>query len=386
MSATTQPPSRRLGITEDDQALADAVSRFAAAELAPQARDSDEHARSTVRHVPALAELGLMGLNLPERWGGIGASATGLLLALVEVARTCAATSSMLGAHYLCTDSVLIGGTDAQRERWLPAAARGQALGAFALTEPGGGSDPAELTTRATREGEHYHLRGTKHFISNAGEADFIVVYARTDPNAGARGITAFIVETDRPGIIVSPPERLMGIRGGPTHEVALDCRVPVANRLGEEGKGFRLAMQVLDNGRLDVAATALGLAEAAFQAAVDWVRERRVGGEPLAAKQGVQWMLADMKLRLEASWALALQAAARREAGARFTLEASMAKLHASEMVAHVTDAALQLHGGAGYTREWPLERYVRDARILRIYEGSSEIQRTIIGRTVLA
>ena len=211
------------------------------------------------------------------------------------------------------------------------------------------------------------------------------MVFARTEAGAGARGISAFIVDTATPGVVVSKPENLMGIRGGHAFEVALDCEVPDSALMGEPGKGFRIAMQVLDNGRVDVAGTALGIAEAAMDAAVAWVRERQVGGEPLAAKQGIQWMVADMKTRLEAAWALTLQAVALRDAGQRFTLQASIAKLAASEMVAFVTDAALQLHGGYGFTRELPLERWVRDARILRIYEGSSEIQRTIIGRSVL-
>ena len=375
----------RLGTTQDDIALADAVARFAAAELAPRAAEIDALSLSATCHRPKLAELGLMGMNLPGQWGGPGVSAAALLLALVEVSRACASTASMLGAHYLGTDSVLIGGNDEQRGHYLPRAASGEWLAGFALTEPRGGSDPADLATRAVREGDHYRLKGVKHFISNAGEADFLVVYAKTDTAAGARGITAFIVDTATPGVAIGPPEKTMGIRGGHAFEVALDCSVPATRRLGDEGKGFRIAMQVLDNGRVDVAATALGIAEAALAATVAWVRERHVGGEQLAAKQGVQWMVADMKTRLEAAWTLTMQAVALREAGQRFTQPASIAKLYASEMAAFVTDAALQLHGGYGFTSDLPLERHVRDARILRIYEGSSEIQRTIIGRGVL-
>ncbi|MGH6627170.1 MAG: acyl-CoA dehydrogenase family protein [Burkholderiaceae bacterium] len=375
----------RLGTTADDQALADAVARFAAGHLAPQASEIDEQERSAACHVPQLAELGLMGMNLPEQWGGSAVSPAGMLLALVEVARACAATSSMMGAHYLGTDAVLIGGSDEQRARYLPRAASGEWLAGFALTEPRGGSHPADLSTRAMREGDHYHLSGVKHFISNAAEAKFLVVFAKTDPSAGARGVSAFIVDTDLPGISISSPEKLMGIRGGHAFEVAFDCRVPASQRLGEEGSGFKTAMKVLDNSRLDVAATSLGIAEAALAAAAQWARERRVGGEALATKQGIQWMLADMKTRLEAAWGLTMQAVALRSAGQRFTQESAMAKLYASEMVAFVTDRALQIHGGYGFTREMPLERYVRDARILRIYEGSSEIQRTIIAREVL-
>jgi alkylation response protein AidB-like acyl-CoA dehydrogenase len=229
-------------------------------------------------------------------------------------------------------------------------------------------------------------LTGVKHFISNAAEARFMVVFAKTDMEAGARGVSAFIVPRDLPGIQVSAPEKLMGIRGGHAFEVSLDgVRIPASHRLGAEGTGFRTAMKVLDNSRLDVAATALGVAEAALAAAAQWATQRLVGGEPLATKQGIQWKLADMKLRLEASWALTMQALALRQAGQPFTQHSAMAKLHASEMVGFVTDEALQIHGGYGYTREMPLERLVRDARILRIYEGSSEVQRGIIARGVL-
>ncbi len=375
----------RFGIHPDDQALADAITRFAQAELAPHAHEVDESALSTVRYVTALAELGVMGMNLPECWGGAGATPTALVLSLAAIAQACTATASMIGAHYLATDSLLIGGDDALRERYLPDAASGAKLGAFALTEPRAGSNPADMATRAVREGDHYHLSGTKHFISNAGEADFIVVYAKTDPAAGHRGISAFVVDKDTPGLQISAPEKLMGIRGGHAFEVALDCRVPATQRLGDEGTGFRTAMKVLDNSRMDVAANCLGLCEAALAAAVDWARQRQVGGEPLAAKQGIQWKLADMKTRLEAAWLLTLQACAKRQAGVPYSMESSMCKLYASEAAAFITDEALQIHGGYGFTRELPLERYVRDARIMRIYEGSSEIQRTVIARGVL-
>ena len=377
----------RMGVTVDDQALADAVGRFALAELAPRAGELDETGASVTCHLKALSELGVMGMNLPERWGGPGVSPTGLLLSLVEISRACAATSSMVGAHFLGTDAVLIGGDDAQRQTWLPRAANGEWLAGFALTEPRGGSNPADLRTRAVREGDVYRIDGVKHFISNAAEARFLVVFAKTDPDAGARGVSAFVVDTHTPGVHVASPEKLMGIRGAHAFEVSFDnVIVPLSGRLGPEGTGFRTAMKVLDNSRLDVAATSLGLAQAALDAAARWVKDRLVGGEALATRQGIQWMLADMKLRLEAAWGLTLQATALRTAGLDFTQQSAMAKLYASEMVGFVTDAALQLHGGYGYTREMPLERYVRDARILRIYEGSSEIQRTIIARAVLA
>ncbi|MBV6273883.1 acyl-CoA dehydrogenase family protein [Alcaligenaceae bacterium CGII-47] len=376
---------KRLGVTDEDLEIAAAISRYAAAELGPHAHEVDEHEISVVRYVPGLAALGVMGMNLPEKWGGPGISPTALILSLVEIAHHCAATASMIGAQYLATDSILIGGDDTIRARYLPAAASGQALGAFALTEPRAGSNPADMATRALRKDDVYHLSGVKHFISNAAEANFIVVYAKTDPAAGHRGISAFVVDRHTPGLSVSTSEKLMGIRGGHAFEVSLDCTIPATQRLGAEGSGFRTAMKVLDNSRLDVAATSLGISEAALEAAVSWAQQRQVGGEPLASKQGIQWMLADMKLRLEAAWALTLQATAKRLSGERFSMESAMAKLYASEAVGFITDAALQIHGGYGYTRDMPLERYVRDARILRIYEGASEIQRTIIARTLL-
>lgn len=377
----------RLGATEEDHAIADAVARFAQEALAPVAQAMDEQAFSATRHVPGLAELGVMGMNIPERFGGPGVTPTAMLMSLVAISQACAATSSMIGAHYLGTDAVLIGGSDAQREQWLPRCASGEWLAAFALTEPRGGSHPADMRTRAVRDGDDYVITGVKHFISNAAEAHFMVLFAKTDMEAGARGVSAFIVPRDLPGIQISSPEKLMGIRGGHAFEVSLEgVRIPAANRLGAEGTSFKIAMKVLDNSRLDVAATSLGIAEAALKAAADWANQRLVGGEPIATKQGIQFKLADMKLRLEAAWALTMQALALRQQGLPFTQQSAMAKLFASEMVGFVTDEALQIHGGYGYTREMPLERYVRDARILRIYEGSSEIQRTIIARAVLS
>jgi alkylation response protein AidB-like acyl-CoA dehydrogenase len=378
--------SDRLGISEDDRAIADAVARFAQCELAPQAHQVDQEEIATTRYARQLAELGVMGMNLPERWGGIGASPVALILSVAEIAKACASTASMIGAHYLATDSILIGGSDKVRERYLPAAASGAKLGAFALTEPCAGSNPAGMITRAVAEGDHYRITGVKHFISNAGDADFIVVYAKTDPTAGSRGISAFVVDRGTAGLNISVPEKLMGIRGAPAHEVSFDCLVPAANRLGEEGTGFYTAMKVLDNSRLDVAATSLGISEAALGAAVAWAKERKVGSEPIAQKQGIQWMLADMKLKLEAAWLITLQAASKRARGETFSDYSAMAKLCASEAAGFITDAALQIHGGYGFTRELPLERLVRDARIMRIYEGSSEIQRTVIARALLA
>ena len=241
------------------------------------------------------------------------------------------------------------------------------------------------MTTLAVREGGNYRLRGTKHFISNAGEAGFIVVFAKTDKAAGARGISAFVVDPKQDSVHIAASEKTMGLRGAHVFEISFDCVVPAANRLGPEGSGFRMALKVLDAGRVEIAACAVGIAEAALAAAVDWAHQRQVGGVPIADFQGLQWMLADMATEIAAARALGLTAARQRESGERFSKNASMAKLFASEMVDRVTDKALQIHGGYGFTTGLPLERYVRDCRIFRIFEGSSEIQRNIIARFVL-
>lgn len=370
----------------DDLAIADAIERFAAERIAPRAHAIDAEALFAGEHVPALAEIGLMGMNLPEQWGGGGVSAVALYLAVEALAGACASTTSMLTAHFLATDSILIGGDDGQRARWLPEAATGTALGAFALTEPRAGSNPADMRTRATREGGNYRLDGTKHFISNAAHARFLVVFALTDPGAGARGISAFVVDRDMPGLSVSSPEPTMGLRGGHVFEVTFDgCLIPADRRLGEEGTGFRTAMKVLDNGRVEVAATSTGIAAAALKAAREWMQQREVDGAPIARFQGLQWMLADMATELDAARLLGLRAAHLRARHGRFSQEAAMAKLFAAEAAGRITDAALQIHGGYGYSRDLPLERLVRDVRIMRIYEGSSEIQRNIIARALL-
>src|SRR5579883_2172345 len=373
--------------TEDDLAVAETIRRFAAQEIAPRAEALDEGEHFAGEHRAALAAIGLMGLNLPERWGGAGATAVALYLAVEALAAACASTTSMLTAHYLATDAILIAGDDAQRARWLPEAAAGRTLGAFALTEPQAGSNPADMTMRAERSGDAYRLTGVKHFISNAAHADFIIVFALTDPTAGARGISAFVVDRRGEGVHIGAHEPTSGLRGGHVFEIAFEgCLVPAENRLGAEGSGFRTAMKVLDNGRVEIAATSTGIARAALDAALAWAKERRIDGAPIARFQGLQWMLADMATDLEAARLLGLRAASLRAQGVRFSREASMAKLYASEMAGRVTDKALQIHGGYGYSRHLPLERLVRDVRIMRIYEGSSEVQRNIIARALLA
>lgn len=375
-----------LELSSEEGAILDTIRRFADEVLVPAAAQIDEDEIFVTRHLKPMAELGLLGINLPEPSGGIGLRPEVMFEAVALIAGACGSTVSMLTAHFLATDTILIGGNDAVRERYLPGAACGDLLGAFGLTEPMAGSNPADMITRADRVAEGYHLKGVKHFISNGGEADFIVVFAKTDMDAGHRGISAFVVDRDTPGFSSGPAERTMGLKGGHVFELSFDCVVAEQNRIGEEGSGFRTAMKTLDNGRIEVSAMCVGIAQAALDAACRWSRDRMVGGEPIASFQGLQWMLADMATELQASRLLALNAAAKRGRQERFSQEAAMAKLHASEMAARVTDAALQIHGGYGYTRDMPLERYVRDVRIMRIYEGSSEIQRNIIARNLLA
>ena len=380
MSAEVQPS----GLSDTDLAAVLAVQRLASEVIAPLARDTDAQAAFPWTQIRALAEIGVLGMNLPAQWGGAGISAPAFAACVEAIAGACGSTASAVTAHFLATDAILIGGDDALRARYLPLAATGGRLGAFALTEPRAGSNPADMRCRATPHGEGYALQGVKHFISNGGVADFIVVFAVTDPDAGHRGISAFVVDRETPGVIAGGAERTMGLKGGHIFELKFDCRVAASQRLGPVGSGFRTAMQVLDNGRIEVAAMCLGIAQAALDASVRWAQQRQIGGQPLLEYQGIQWMLADMATELRAARLLTEDAARKRAERGRYSLEASMAKLFASEIAGRVADRALQIHGGYGYSGDLPLERYVRDLRIMRIYEGSSEIQRTIIARTL--
>lgn len=374
-------------MSDDERAVIAQINRFSAEVLTPQAAKLDEDALFATCHLPQLAELGLMGMNLPEEFGGIGLSGPALYAAVESIAGACGSTASMVTAHFLATDSILLGGDLPLQAAYLPEAASGAKLGAFALTEPQAGSNPADMKTTAKRENGGYRIKGSKCFISNAGAADFIVVYAKTDPAAGARGVSAFVVEPKQTtGIDIAPNERTMGLKGGHVFGISFDCWVPESSRLGAEGTGFRTAMKVLDNGRIEVAAQATGIAEAALTAAIAYAKERKVGGQPIGDFQGLQFMLADSATDLAAARALAMQAAVKRGTGARYSSESARAKLFATEAAWRIADAALQIHGGYGYTRDFPLERYMRDLRIFRIYEGSSEIQRTIIARELLA
>ena len=366
-------------------AVIESAEKLAREVIQPRAQHYDETETFCAESLQALAALGGMGINLPEEYGGLGIGSLAMSRVVEAVAGACASTASALTAHFLATDSILIGGTEAQKQEWLPRAASGELLGAFALTEPAAGSNPADMRCRAQPQDGGWRIRGSKHYITNAREAGFIVLYAKTDAEAGHKGISAFMIPQGTEGISFSSPEKTMGLRGSTIYELSLDCWLPASALLGSEGAGFNTAMAVLDRGRVEVAAMSLGVANAALQASLGRVRERQIGPKPLAAYQGTQWRLADMHTQLEAARMLTWKAAARRDSGERFSLESATAKLFAAECAGFVTDAALQLHGGYGYIRDLPLERYVRDARILRIFEGTSEVQKIIISRSVL-
>lgn len=373
-------------LNEEERLFCDLLERIVAEQITPQAAQVDETSRFVHDQLGVLAEAGMLGANLPEEYDGAGVSAAALLRAVEIVAGGCGSTASALTAHYLATDSILIGATQAQKAHWLPKAATGEVLGAFALTEPTAGSDPADMKTRATREGNGWRLKGTKCFISNGGVADLVVVYAVTDPAAGHRGISAFLLPKGTEGFEPGPPERTMGLKGGHVFTLNIDCVLPDDALLGTEGQGFKTAMKVLDNGRVEVAAQCIGMAQAALDAAKTYAKDRVIGGEALSEKQGIRWMLADMALDMQGARLSALEAARQRDLGTRFSEAAAMAKLMASEAADRVADTALQIHGGYGYTRDFPVERITRDLRIMRIYEGSSEIQRNIIAGHTLA
>lgn len=366
-------------------AVVESAEKLAREVIQPRAQHYDETETFCAESLQALAELGGMGINLPEEYGGLGIGSLAMSRVVEAVAGACASTASALTAHFLATDSILIGGTEAQKQEWLPRAASGELLGAFALTEPAAGSNPADMRCRAQREDGGWRVRGSKHYITNAREAGFIVLYAKTDAEAGHKGISAFMIPQGTAGISFSSAEKTMGLRGSTIYELALDCWLPETALLGSEGAGFNTAMAVLDRGRVEVAAMSLGIANAALQASLNWVRERQIGPKPLAAYQGTQWRLAEMYAQLEGARMLTWKAAARRDSGERFSLDSATAKLVAAECAGFITDAALQLHGGYGYIRDLPLERYVRDARILRIFEGTSEVQKIIISRSLL-
>ncbi len=376
-------------LTEEQQVLKETVRDFAVTEIAPSAAARDDEERfDRALMFDRLAELGLTGIIFPEAYGGAGADYISYAIAVEELSRVCASTGVTLSAHIsLCANPIFLFGSDAQKERFLKPLALGEKLGAFGLTEPAAGSDAGSTRTTAVRTGEEWLLNGTKIFITNGGDAETYVVLARTDKDAKKHhGISAFIVEKGTPGFSFGKKERKMGIRSSPTLELVFDnCRIPADNLLGAEGEGFRVAMKTLDGGRIGIAAQALGIAQGALDQAVAYARERTQFGAPIGTFQGVQFQLADMATQTEAARLLVYQAAYRAGAGQSYSQASAMAKLMASETAMKITTQAVQILGGYGYTREFPVERMMRDAKITEIYEGTSEIQRLVIGTALI-
>jgi len=380
-----------LKLNEEHEMIRRMAHEFAQKEVAPIAAEIDEKARFPLENVRKMGELGFLGLTVSEEYGGAGADTVAYVVAIEEIAKVCASTAVIMSVqNSLVCQGFEHFGDEAQKRTFLTRLASGQALGAFALTEPEAGCDAAALRTTARREGDRYILNGSKHFITNGAYADVVLVFAMTDPAAGSRGISAFIVEKGTPGFAVGREENKMGIRGSSTCELVFqDCAVPAAQRLGSEGQGYKIALTLLDGGRIGIAAQALGIAEGAFEAALSYAKTRRQFGQPIGNFQAIQWMLADMSTRIEAARLLTYRAALAKDAakvsGARYSLEAAQAKLFASETAVWVADRAVQVHGGYGYMKDYPVERFYRDAKITEIYEGTSEVQRMVISGALL-
>ncbi len=374
-------------LTEEQQMFKRMVRDFAAKEIEPVAAQFDEREEFPWDNFARMAELGLTGITIAEEYGGGGGDAMHLMIAVEEIARACAATAVILFADIsLCCHSIYKFGNEEQKRRFVVPLAKGEKIGAFALTEAGAGSDVAALETTAVRHGDGYILNGTKVFITNGGEADIAVVFATIDKSLRSRGIIGFAVEKGTPGFSVGKKEHKLGIRASSTTEFLFeDCFVPLENRIGDEGQGMRLALSTIDSSRAMVAAQAVGIAQAALDASLDYAKQRHQFGQPIAEFQAIQWMLVDMATAIDAARLLTYRAVQLEIEGLPFIKEAAMAKVFASEAAMAATTKAVQIHGGYGYVKDYPVERYFRDAKITEIYEGTSEVQRLTIARSLL-
>jgi len=372
----------------DEQLMIQAMVReFARKVLAVTAAERDRTKAFPAENLKKMGELGLMGMMVPMAYGGEGADTLGYVAALAEVAYACAATAVVMSVHNsIVCESILRFGTEDQKQRYLKPLATGRRIGAFALTEPHAGSDPVSQSTTAVRDKGTYIINGSKRFTTTGKNSGVVIVTAKTDEGQRHKGISAFIVEKNTPGLVVGREEEKMGLRASDTTDLIFeDCRVPEENRLGREGDGFKIAMTALDGGRIGIAAQSVGVAQAAFDATVKYVKQREQFGRKISKFQGLRWTIADMATEIEAARQLMYVAASMKDRGQKFTAQASMAKLFASEMVNRVTAKAIQLHGGYGFTQDYPVERYYRDARVFTIYEGTSEIQRVVISNEIL-
>ncbi|QNK87674.1 acyl-CoA dehydrogenase [Sporosarcina sp. FSL K6-1540] len=375
-----------LTFTEEQQMMRDMVQSFAKTEIEPfiPRMEAGEFPREILKK---MGGLGLMGITVPEEYGGAGMDFISYISAIHELSKVSAVVGVILSVHTsVGTNPIMYFGNDEQKNRYLPKLASGEYLGAFCLTEASSGSDAGSLKTRAVKKDDHYVLNGSKMFITNGGEADVYIVFASTDPSKGTYGISAFIVDKDTPGLVIGKDERKMGLHGSRTVELSFDqMKVPLENLLGEEGGGFKIAMANLDVGRIGIAAQALGIAEAALEAATGYAKDRVQFGKPIAAQQGVGFKLADMATAVEAAKLLVYRAAQLRAEGLPCGKEASMAKLFASKAAVEGSIEAVQVFGGYGYTEDYPVERYFRDAKVTEIYEGTSEIQRIVISKHLM-
>jgi alkylation response protein AidB-like acyl-CoA dehydrogenase len=375
-------------LSEDQELLRRSVREFAEAEIRPHVMEWDEAQQFSMDLLPKLAALGLLGIQFPEDYGGSAMSAVDYCICIEEIARVCPAVALSVAAHNgLCSAHIAMFGTEAQKRAYLPRLIRGDVLGAWGLTEANAGSDAAAMRTTATRQGSEWVLNGAKNFITHGRIGGVMVVMAVSDRSKGHRGISAFVIERGTTGMTAGKKENKLGMRASDTSEVIFtDCRVPASQLLGEEGQGFVNTLQVLDAGRIGIAALSVGLAQGAYEAARHYARERRQFGQPIAAFQAIQWKLADAATKIEAARLLTYRAADLKDRGVRMTRESAMAKLFASEIAVRIADDCVQIHGGYGFVKDYPAEKYFRDVKLLTIGEGTSEIQRLVIARQLLA
>jgi alkylation response protein AidB-like acyl-CoA dehydrogenase len=373
-------------LDDEQQAIQELVRKFTENEVAPHAAAWEAQAQFPRHIIQPLAELGLMGILVPEELGGMQLSRLTGAVIYEELGRADLATATWVSVHNMVTGLINRFGADEQRERWVPRMAAGELLGAFALSETHAGSDAANLRTTARRVRDEYIVNGSKFWVTNAGVADLYAVMVKTDPEAGARGITALVVEKETPGFTFGKVEHKMGLHSSPTGELLFeDCRIPVANRLGEEGEGLKIALSSLDGGRVNIGAGSVGLAQAAFDVATRYAQERQAFGRPIGGFEGIQFLLADMAMKIEASRLLVREAAFKMDTGEPASMHAAMAKCFATDTAMQITTDAVQVLGGAGYVRDWPVERYMREAKVGQIFEGTNQIQRLVIARALL-
>ena len=369
-------------LSDEHKLLCEMYEKFAQNEVKPLAQEVDEEEKFPLETVKKLGRYGMMGIPFPKEYGGAGGDSLAYVMAVEELSKVCGTTGVVVSAHTsLCCSPIYEFGTESQKRKYLPKLLSGEYIGAFGLTEPGAGTDAAGQQTKAVLDGDHWVLNGTKIFITNAGHADIFIIFAMTDKSLGTRGISAFIVERTFEGFRVGKEEKKMGIRGSSTCELIMEnCIVPKENLLGDINKGFKIAMKTLDGGRIGIAAQALGIGEGAIDEAVKYVKERKQFGKRISQFQNTQFQLADMRTRMQAAKWLVYAAAMKKDSGEPYSEDAAMAKLFAAEAASEVTRQAVQLFGGYGYTREYPVERMMRDAKITEIYEGTSEVQRMVI------